>query len=321
MKPLISVVIPNWNGRKFLEICLRSLKKQSLQNFEVLLVDNGSTDDSVPFILQFYPEYSVIREPRNAGWGAASNRGIAASKGEYVLLLNNDLELHPDFMKSISREIEALQEYSMFATRILAFDDRNLIDSLGEEVRHDWTVTKRRHHLQDTPEAHAATEVFAPSATAGLYRRSLFEDVGFFDEDFFIGYDDPDLHFRSRLQGHRCVLVPSAIAYHIGHGTADFQSDTMRYLMTRNYFYYLIKNVPTFFLFQQFFEIIFFHLVWFAKDLFKIVICHQHRHNANIRVRARVDALKSIKGLLKKRAQIQKKRRISLSYLSSFRTG
>ena len=205
--PRVTVVVPNWNGEIFLETCLSSLRRQSYEDFEVVLADNGSTDGSVPFVEENFPEVRVVRLPENRGFSAAVNAGIKAASpsAEHVVLLNNDTELDPGWLGALVGAADRHPEAGLFASKLVDFEDRRVLDGAGDALRKSGLPYRVGHGEVDRGQFERETFVFSACAAAALYRRSLFEDIGLFDEDFFSNCEDGDLSFRAQLAGYRCL--------------------------------------------------------------------------------------------------------------------
>jgi GT2 family glycosyltransferase len=241
----ITVVIPNWNGRKFLRPCLGSLRRQSFENFETVLVDNGSTDGSLEFAARDFPEVRTVSLEENRGFSAAVNAGIEASGSEFVALLNNDTEQEPGWLEALVRAAEEHPEAGFFASKLVAFQDRKVLDGAGDALRRSGLPYRIGHGERDRGQYEEPVYVFGACAAAALYRRSMLEEIGLFDEDFFAYCEDADLSFRAQLAGYRCLYVPGAIVYHMGNATTGGRrSETATRLGTRNSLSLLIKNLP-----------------------------------------------------------------------------
>lgn len=217
--PPVSVVIPNWNGRRFLATCLRSVRGQLDVDVEVILVDNGSGDGSVELARTEYRDLRVVAFPENRGFSAAVNAGIATGTAPYVFLLNNDTELHPRCIRALLDALEASPAVAAAGPKILDFTDRTLLAGIGDGYTFAGIPSSLGFLERDCGQFDAAMEIFSPSGCAALYRRSALDAVGVFDEDFFAYYEDVDLGFRLQMGGHRCVYVPEAVIYHIGSAT------------------------------------------------------------------------------------------------------
>ena len=316
MKPEISVIIPNWNGKKYLKTCFDSLRNQIFKNFEIILVDNGSEDISLKFTKKKYPEIKIIALSENTGFSRAVNLGIKKASGKYIALLNNDIETHPNWLQNLKLATEKYPQYYSFACKILCFDKRDIIDSAGDGYKINGVAYRRGHYQKDSNEFNQEQEVFGPCGAAALYKKELFEN-GFFDEDFFAFYEDVDLNFRAQLAGFKCIYIPSAVVYHIGHGSVGTESKFVKKLQIRNMFFVLIKNMPRVLILKYFCRIILFYFCWFAKDLLKLITRYRYSEDVRIRLGAEKEVLKNFWKMYKKRRFIQKNRRVSPKYIES----
>jgi GT2 family glycosyltransferase len=245
VSPHLTVVVPNWNGERFLATCLGSLLEGSLEDFETILVDNGSTDGSVAFVRSNFPEVRVLPLSENRGFSAAVNAGIRASRAEYVALLNNDTQTDPGWLEALVEAAEVHPEASLFASKLVDFHDRRVLDGAGDALRRSGLPYRLGHRELDRGQYDEPAFVFGACAAAALYRRALFEEIGLFDEDFFAYCEDGDVSFRAQLAGHRCLYVPEAVVYHMGSAsTGDKRSATATRLGTRNSLGLLVKNLP-----------------------------------------------------------------------------
>lgn len=242
--PRVTVIIPNYNGHRWLKICLDSLKRQTFTEFEVLVVDNGSSDGSVQFIKDSFPEVRVLALPENRGFVGAVNEGIRNSQSEYVALLNNDIEAHPRWLEELMKFLDAHKEVGFCASKMLNYYDRQRLDDCGDGFT-IWGIGYKIGERQlDSGLYNEVREVFGACGGAALYRRSLFEDVGLFDESFWMYYEDVDLSFRARWAGHKCLYVPTAIVYHMVGMTARKEKVRLRRWCIRNGLTVLAKNLP-----------------------------------------------------------------------------
>ena len=238
-------MIPNWNGRRFLQTCLTSLRKQSFRDFETLLIDNGSTDGSLDFTARNFPEVRTISLGENRGFSVAVNAGIGASRTGLVALLNNDTEQDPEWLASLVRAADRHPEAGSFASKLVDFHDRRLLDGAGDALRLSGLPYRLGHGERDRRQFDAPGYVFGACAAAALYRRDMLEEVGLFDEDFVSYCEDADLSFRAQLAGYRCLYVPEAVVYHVGSAsTGGKRSAPATRLGTRNSLSLLVKNLP-----------------------------------------------------------------------------
>jgi GT2 family glycosyltransferase len=243
--PRVTVVIPNWNGERFLEICLGSLRAQTFGDFETVLVDNGSSDSSVTFVEKNFPEVRLLRLPENLGFSAAANAGIRSSTTELVVLLNNDTEQDPGWLEALVRAADEHPEAGFFASKLVDFRDRRLLDGAGDALRRSGLPYRLGHGEIDRGQFEREAFVFSACAAAALYRRSVFEEIGLFDEDFFSNCEDWDVGFRAQLAGYRCVYVPGSVVYHVGSASTGGQKSALNTrLGAQNGINVLVKNLP-----------------------------------------------------------------------------
>ena len=311
-QPSISVIIINWNGRHLLGKCLGLLRKQALRNAKILLVDNGSTDGSAAFVGEHFPQVEVIALPENRGFAAGNNVGIRASSSEYIALLNNDAQPEPHWLEALVQALEAHPEVGFCASKMLRADDPQVIDTAGD-LFYDYGVGGKRGMDQlDGPEFSRSEYVFGACAGAAIYRRAMLEDIGLFDEDFFLYGEDIDLSFRAQLRGYKCLFVPEARVYHQVAATAGWGSYLSTYYSRRNMLYVLVKNLPTSLLVRYLAPILFYFL---ASDLVLSLAGY-----ARAVARARRDSFKMIAKMMAKRREIQSARRVSDGYIKSILT-
>jgi len=301
--PDLSVIVVNWNGRHFLDECLGSLQKQTFRDFEVILVDNGSTDGSVEFVRASFPEVKVVGLGENRGFSGGNNEGIRGASGRWVMLLNNDTRVHERCLEAVSRARERFPAVSMCAPKMLFYDRPACIDNCGfmaTVAGNAWEIGRQE---TDCEEFNQYLRPFGPSGGAAFYRRDLLEGVGLLDEDFFMYYEDYDLAFRARLRGHECIHVPDAIVYHRSRGTSRALPQGLVYLAQRNIEYVYIKNMPTALMLRYGLH----HLVYDAGGL----VYFTRRGHLRSFLKAKWDALKAFPRLLRKRKEIQKGRALS----------
>ena len=306
---MISVIIPNWNGKKFLKTCLDSLRKQTYQDIEIILVDNGSKDGSVLFTKENFPEVRILQFEENFGFSAAVNKGIRASKGEYISLLNNDTEVDPHWLQELKKGLDENPKVGFCASKIFFYDQRKRINSVGLRMGVDDSAWDIGFDALDKEQYDEKQFIFGACAAAAIYRRSLFQDVGFFDEDFFIYVEDVDLSFRAQLRGYKCLYVPSAIVYHRWSATAQQNKNISGFYIERNLLFNLMKNMPLYFLIRFPLKIVRFNLsrFWNFLVLGRLPIWWKSRFSV----------LPYSRKMLQKRWYIQSRRRVSLQYVIS----
>ena len=307
MSPRVTVVIPNWNGERFLSTCLGSLRRQSYEDFDVVLVDNGSTDGSVAFARDNFPEISVLPLPENLGFSAAVNAGILASETEHVALLNNDTETDPKWLEALVEAADSYPEAGFFASKLVDFADRRVLDGAGDVLRRSGLPYRLGHGEPDGGRYDKTAFVFGACAGAAMYRRGMLDDVGLFDEDFFANCEDGDLSFRAQLAGYRCLYVPGSVVYHMGSATFGRRSATSTRLGTRNSLCLLVKNLPAP-LVPGFLPFV------LAGQLTRLVVTAA-TSTLKAHLEGLAGALRLLPLMLRKRREIQKRRQVPVEYI------
>jgi len=305
---LVSVIIVNWNGAAVLPRCLDSLRKQTYQNFELIIVDNGSTDRSWVSLEEKWPGLKLIRLPENRGFAAANNKGVREASGEWIALLNSDAFPDPDWLTQFVNAAQQHSNFNFFSSTLVQADNQELLDGTGD-IYHTSGLAWRRHYNQPQKQiSEDVEEVFSPCAAAALYHRMAFLHVGGFDEDYFMYHEDVDLGFRLRLQGFRCLYVPKAVVHHLGSASTSLKSDFGVYHGHRNLVWSYFQNMPGRLLWKYLPAHIFANLVFLAYYSF--------RGQAAAIWRAKWHALLGLSRVLRKRRSIQKNRQVSPEEIS-----
>jgi GT2 family glycosyltransferase len=242
MSTRVSIIIPNWNGCHHLDICLSSLREQSFTDYEVILVDNASSDGSIAYVREHFPEVIVVPLAENKGFTGACNAGYACAQGEYIVLLNNDTEADAGWLAAIVAAFERNDDVGSIASKILLFDRRDHFHTAGDYYRLDGIPGNRGVWQQDRGQYDRQEYVFSACGAAAAYRRAMLEAIGFLDERFYFSCEDVDLGWRAHLAGWRVLYVPTAIVYHKLKATGG--NVTASYYDGRNYLYLLWKNYP-----------------------------------------------------------------------------
>jgi GT2 family glycosyltransferase len=313
---MIYIVIPNYNGAEHLKTCFPSIEGQSSRDYRVVLIDNGSDDDSVSFTKSNYPAYVIIGLGKNYGFAKAINEGIIYSiknsDCEYILLLNNDIELHPDFIRTGVETFKTNNEISFIAVKMLNYYDRKIIDDCGDFIKgNGGSPLARGHDEIDTGQYDSAEFIFGACAGAAFYKRGLFEKVGLFDDSFFAYYEDIDFSFRAQLMGYKCWYLPQAVCYHkrggtIGIATEGFQTE----LCERNLILLRIKNYPL--------GLLLFNQPFFLAARLKRYYLFIRRHSLTVFLRAVKGYLRGLFLILfqlRKRFSIQRNTVVSSRYI------
>jgi GT2 family glycosyltransferase len=247
---LIHVVVPNWNGAEHLPACIRSLAAQDAAELEIVVVDNGSVDDSMAVLAELGAEIApvpltVLRNDRNLGFAGGVNRGIRhalAARADAIALFNNDAVADRRWLSSL-RGVLAAEPAVAIVTGRLLMGDGATVDSTGDFYT-VWGLAFPRDRDQPADPVRPSGEVFGASGGASLFRSSLFADVGLFDEEFFAYFEDVDLSFRARLAGHGVRYCADAVAYHDQGATSRTVSGFLTRQFFRNLPLLLAKNVP-----------------------------------------------------------------------------
>lgn len=248
--PSISVIIANLNGAAYLADCLQSLSKQTFRDFEVILVDNGSTDGSVDLVRKDFPWVKVMVLEKNTGFARGNNIGFEASCSEYLATLNNDTIAESGWLKALHAAAEADKTIGMVGSKIFLGRDGKELDSAGMLIYPDGMTRQRGHGETDNGQFDDITELLFPSACAALYRREMLKETGYFDEDFFSYCEDADLGLRGRLAGWKAVLAPAATVRHLYSRTGGRYSEFKAFHVERNHFWVLIKDLPLSYIIQ-----------------------------------------------------------------------
>ena len=240
----VSVIIPNFNGIAFLDSVLGSLEGQTLKNFEVILVDNGSADGSCSFVSANYPWVHIIELPDNFGFCRAVNEGIKAAKAPYVLLLNNDTEVKEDFVEQMLLAIRRHKNAFSCAARMVQYHDRDKLDDAGNYYSAlGWAYARGKG--KDIHSFEKEGRIFASCAGAAIYRKKVFEKIGYFDEEHFAYLEDIDVGYRARIAGYDNIYCPAALVWHVGSGTSGSKYNSFKVkLAARNNVYLNYKNMP-----------------------------------------------------------------------------
>lgn len=243
--PFFSVIILNWNGRHLLEECLDSVLSQGFRDFEVFVVDNGSTDGSIDFLREGWGDrIRILPLPSNLGFAGGNNAGIRDAGGRWIVLLNNDTAADPGWLSALAGAIGRHPEAGMFTPKILNYYRRDEIDNTGHVIYPDG-LARGRHRLEkDDGRFDEEGEAAWPSGCAGVYKREMLDQIGLLDETFFAYGEDVDLGLRARWAAWACFYVPDAVVYHKYSATVGAYSPEKVFLVERNRFWILLKNFP-----------------------------------------------------------------------------
>ncbi|PNV62555.1 glycosyltransferase family 2 protein [Clostridium sp. chh4-2] len=238
----VTIIIPNYNGLKFMEPCFETLNRQTTDDYQVLVVDNGSTDGSVEWLKERKIPSIFLEE--NTGFTGAVNVGLKAAKTPYVILLNNDTEVHEDFVAQMIRAIEKSPSIFSVSCKMIQLHQKDLMDDAGDM----YTVlgwAYQRGVGQSSSGYNKEREIFSACAAAAIYRREVFETIGYFDEMHFAYLEDMDVGYRAKIAGYHNRYCPDAVIYHAGSATSGSKYNSFKVkLAARNNIYLNYKNMP-----------------------------------------------------------------------------
>jgi GT2 family glycosyltransferase len=240
--PTVTVVVPTLAAGDALADCLRSLENQTFENFDVIVVDNSGWGA----LTQTLQRMRVIANDRNVGFGAAVNQGYRASNATYLATLNDDAVASPHWLEALVRAAEASpragQRIGMFASEV-RLSGTEMLDSAGMVIAADGS-SKQRGHGENPAQYSSEHDALFPSGSAAMYRRTMLEEIGLFDESYFLYCEDTDLGLRARWAGWECAYVPGAVVEHQYSHSAGRASSLKAYLVERNRIFTVFKNFP-----------------------------------------------------------------------------
>lgn len=244
MENLISVIIVNWNGKKWLKKCLDSLASQSYKNFEVIFVDNASSDDSVEFIKTNYPWVKIAQNDKNDGFAKGNNIGFKNAKGDYVVLLNNDTWVENNFLEEFIKAFREIKSLGCAQSKIVSMNEPGKLDSCGSF----WTSSSFLYHYGYGKDSsldiyNQSMPIFSAKGASMMIDRRVIEKIGLFDDDFWSYYEETDFCHRVWLAGYECWYYPKAICYHAQGGTsAIFDNSYIQFHNFKNKLLSFLKN-------------------------------------------------------------------------------
>jgi GT2 family glycosyltransferase len=291
--PLISIIILNWNGEKFIKECIDSVLNTEYSQMEIIIVDNGSTDTSLKIINSYSDSLRLIAHSQNLGFAAGMNSGINAAQGEFVVTLNNDLVVDKNWLQRPVEILRAYPEVGIISCRQMVYGTDDTIDIVFSKPSPYLLPVPvgSDQKYSEHPEYHIEREVSGASGASVIYRKALLEQVGIFDERFFAYHEESDLQARARKSGWKCMYVPSAVVYHMGSRSFGKLSRTFHYYHERNRWWYIVKNFSVL--------KILIHLPWLIiMELRLIRVITFKSKCPDVYFKARIDA---VKGLIKYR--------------------
>ena len=311
---LVSVIIPHWNAVHHLPTCLDSLRSQTYPRVETIVADNGSTDGSLELLARDYAWVRVLPLGENRGFAGACNAGMRAARGEIVVLLNNDTEADPHWLEEVVAAFQRHPKAGLVASKMLLFDRRDTFHTAGDFYRLDGIPGNRGVWQRDVGQYNREEYVFSACGGSAAYRKSVLEQIGLLDEDFFFSCEDVDLAWRAQLTGYRCVYAPRAVVYHKlsatgGGATASFYDG-------RNFIYLLAKDYPG--------DLWRVHWRAILRAQLRITVealRARRGEAARARLRGQLAGLLGVPKMLRKRRAVQRSRTVERTYLESILSG
>lgn len=305
-------MIPNWDGKDLLNDCLKSLESQTFEGFEIILVDNASSDNSIQYVENNFPKVKIIKLDKNYGFAKAINEGVKKSKAEYVVFLNNDTRVDKDWLTNLVECAKSHPEVISVNSKILNFYNREKIDGVGILINEVGQARSIGWDEKDLGQFEKEQYIFGATGGASLFRRQEFTAVGGFDENYFMYCEEVDFAFRAQFLGFQFIYCPKAVVYHKHKATAKKLPQHVEYWQFKNMTQTIIADFPTRLLLKR----------W---RLLKIILVHFNTIFYQIRngffwppILTEVWLLLHLPYLLQKRFKIQKKRLVSDDYIESF---
>ena len=314
---LVTIIIPNINGLEHLNTCYSSILKQSYSNYKIILVDNNSTDGSVEFTMTGFPMIEIIKFDHNSGFAKAVNAGIEIAlkkyNSPYILLLNNDIELTDNFLKDTLATFNSEPDADIIAVKMMNFYDRSIIDDAGNFItKKGGTSYPRGNAEKDTGQYDTPGYIFGACAGAAFYKKTVFEKIGLFDEDFFAYLEDIDFSFRAQLAGFKCFYQPNSICYHKRGGSSISTFRFQVRMNERNIIWVRLKNYP-------FMMYILYQPLFFLARLrrFYFILKHNGIKCLISAVNGYIEGIIKSIFVLRKRFKVQKMRIVTAKYILS----
>jgi hypothetical protein len=313
----VSLIVINYNGRDFVANCLRALEGQLLKNFEIVLIDNASSDGSLNEIETFLRGSSLsshiklIPLKMNRGFAGGNLEGLRHAHGEYIALLNNDTEPDKKWLEELVKAMDSDPKIGICASKMIVHDTQTL-DSAGDGFSFSLKGFKRGEG-ERASSYNIKEYVFGACAGAVLYRRKMIDEIGFLDEDFFLIHEDTDLNLRAQLYGWKSLYIPTALVYHKTRSTIGRMSKTAVYYTLRNSEFVRVKNIS----FSLFLRLLPEFILGMVSEF--IYFALKHRHPV-LYFKAKIDAIRMLPGMLKKRSVNMKAKRVSNRDLTKIMT-
>jgi GT2 family glycosyltransferase len=312
----VSIIIVNWNGERLLPDLFNSLKKQRYKDFDIVFVDNASSDNSNAFVERLSQNFPcnihIVGLSENRGFTGGNIEGLKYCSGKYVVLLNNDTVTDENWLYELVSAIDSHPGVGVCASKLVAYGT-DVIDSAGDGYATTSLKGFKRGEGEDSRKFTQQEYIFGACGGAAMYRREILNDIGFLDEDFFLIHEDTDLNFRAQLAGWKVLYVPTAVVYHKVRSSIGYMSDKAIYYTLRNSEFVRIKNVPLCIFLRCLPEFI----VGMITEFIYFAIKHK---KFGLYLKSKFDVIKMLPVMLKKRRDIMKKKRVGNKYLYSIMT-
>jgi GT2 family glycosyltransferase len=298
--PFFSILVLNWNGKRYLARCLDAVAAQTFRDFEVIVLDNASSDHSTDGVEANWPGFRVVQFEQNLGFSMANNRGALLAAGEWLACLNNDAFPEPDWLMKLKLATEKFPEFAFFSSLLIDAENPKQVQGCGDVYNISGYAWSRDYGCPIEQSHQMTQEVFSPCGAAALYKRTAFIEAGGFDEDFVSHHEDVDLGFRLRLLGYRCLYVPEAVVSHVGGAGYGRESDRTVYQVQRNVVWSYMTNMPGWLLWKYLPAHLLANLVF--------IIYYSLRGQAKAVWKAKWDAVFALPRIRARRGEIQKQR-------------
>jgi GT2 family glycosyltransferase len=302
--PFFSIIVLCWNNNQTLPKCLDAVNAQTDQDFEILLIDNGSTEPISRDLLDKYSRLVIYfyTLEQNTGFAGGNNFAASRAKGNYLVLLNADAYPNPDWLETIRIGIKKYPN-CFFASKLIMANSPERMDGMGDVYHFSGLVWRNAYNTPISSYHSQEKEVFSACGAAAIYPSDAIKRVNGFDDDYFSYVEDIDLGFRLRLIGYKCIYLPNAVVYHVGSGSTARRSDLSVYYGQRNLVWTFIKDVPGIYMWV----LAPIHLV---INLLMILLAI-FRKQGTVTIRAKRDAFLKLPAILRKRQQVQRTRTVT----------
>ncbi len=309
--PKVTVIIVNWNGGDLLLRCVTDLLAQTYAPHEVIVIDNASTDGSGQAAAKRFSQIRVVDAGSNLGFAAGNNLAVslASKESTWIALINPDAFPESNWLQALVDAALSNPQFAIFGSRLMDANSPTLLDGIGDTYHMSGLPWREAHGQVLKASMLAQKEIFSSCAAAGLYRRDVFEEIGGFDEDYFCYLEDVDLGFRYQLLGHRCLYVPDSVANHVGSALTGKRSDFSIYHGHRNLVWTFVKNMPGI----LFWPLLPLHLLLNLTSIIYFAV----QGKGKIISKAKIDAIKGLPDVWRKRKLIQAHRHTSIARLWS----